>query len=227
MNQADDPQSDLSHWALHDRFRLYEAALLWVGVDPAGEFDYDALPAEYQTIKSALIKAFMDGQIQGEKATVWETVEIPDHPDARSDLRIVEDVDTGEPDWESSILYRDSLTLWAQSRGARPRFLERDLDLLNAQPEEDRRGMPYEAPTHIEPWLRLILMAYEEHWKNYDPEDPNQKSPSNPEVIKELKKRRVAGAPVPLDAAKVIARIIRPDNAPKGRRRDTEDEKYG
>lgn len=224
MAQPLEANRDFRNWDLYDHFTIFEASLLWVGIDPHQEFD--ELPeTEYQTIRSALIAALRDGQIEGEVRGQVE--EVLDPTRTRSDSSVVELAETGADDWDESILFRSSLVAWARSKGAKPVFLQRDLAQDSEDAEKYQRTLSLECPEHLTPWVRLMLQAYEEFWQAYDPNDTNLKSPSNAEVADWLMKRKVTGVKVPQDAAKVIARIIRPADAPTGRRRDTDDEKYG
>lgn len=166
------------------------------------------MPRGYLVIKEALKRALTRGELSGVIAELDDT--------------------ESEVSWDNCTINRSSLVAWARKQGVAPKFLLRDiLPPTQGAATSTLRELSIKCPEHLEPWIRLLLSAYEYYWANYDPNDTNIKSPATPNVIKDLMKQKINDEKIPQDAAKVFARIIRPRNAPTGRRRDTDDEKFG
>ena len=226
MTQTTNALSDFTAWDLYDRFTIHEIAMLWLKQDPKSA-GFDNPAPEYTRLKSALIRAFQIGELQG-----WRCVR-PENPDDYDPV-----VDDAPVDWNLTEVERQSLVEWVFKKRQRPAFLAGDLDrLIDPMELSSTAYSSIDAPDHLIPWINLLIKGYEKHWAGYDSESRAKQSPSNDDVIdwfegKVVRTNSMTGQTekVSKDVARVFARLIRPDDAPIGRRRDTEAqrrEKHG
>lgn len=101
---------------------------------------------------------------------------------------------------------RDQLRILAKGRNEHPEF-------LYPEARDKRPGTSWPWGTYETPLLRDLAAAVERLWVRYDPTDPTT-APTNEQVIQWLVEKRK----VPQRVAEVMARILRAENAPKGRR---------
>jgi len=120
---------------------------------------------------------------------------------------------------DDQTFHRDELVQWCQQRGWSSAY---DFDGWTAE-DGDSPRLPQQPAAQTWPWgaydtklLRLLPLAYEAHWKNYDPSKP-ETAPKSEIVAAWLESEHKA----PNRVAEVIAQLLRADELPSGPRRKT------
>ncbi len=205
----------LKYWSAKEEFYFCDAIFLMLDCEPQSLHPQSLRPPILQDMEVRLLKFLDDISFNQPYVQRNQFIKLKSGYKNHQGERVAIDNERIAC-WE---IPKEVLKLTAEAFGLTPKFLS-NADKSKLKVMESVPGIGSQARAEKWPWgdhdtelLRHFAEAGKQWWKTYDPDDKTT-APKNKDVSEWL-----IGKGISLHVAEVMARILRADNAPKGRRK--------